>query len=806
MKYTSFKNIPVLPIRNTVLFPGSVLSLRVGRPKSVAALQAAKKRIEANQEKKTRDSLILILTQKSEQDAEATEANLYHIGTLAKIETVQGNLAQGYQVLVRGMERLTVLKLTETEGMLLAEAESTLEVIDIDEGTKEALLANVKNLSQEILELIPGDTSSLQELIYGINDLVFLADLCAANLQMPVSEKQELLEITSIKFRVLKLLEIMQRQKEQLQVQSDIREKISQKFGKSQREHFLREQLKAIKEELGEDGGASDVDLQKKIDEAGMPNDVKQIAIEELKRLETIGTMSSESHVIRNYIDLLCALPWSKASTEDIDLEIARTVLDREHSGLEKVKNRIIQHLAVLKLSKNIKGSILLFVGPPGVGKTSLGQSIAEALGKKFARASLGGLRDDAEIRGHRRTYVGAMPGRIIQAIKRVEQNNPVFMLDEIDKLANSFQGDPASALLEVLDPEQNAKFLDHFLDVPFDLSKVFFIATANTTDTIPRPLLDRMEVIELSGYTTSEKLHIAKTHLLPHQLIEHGLKEDQIQISDDSLLILINSYTREAGVRELQRKIASICRVATEKVLKPNFVSPLVVDQNFLEEALGPEKFIHEIAERLTPPGVVTGLAWTPMGGEILFIESAIMPGTGKLKLTGQLGEVMKESAEIALSLVRSRIASSVPKIDFEHQDIHIHIPAGAIPKDGPSAGVTLVTALASLLTNKSVNPKLAMTGEITLRGIVTPVGGIKEKVLAAHRAGIEHVILCRRNKKDLNEVPKEVISKMQFDFVDTIQDVLKIALGVEVLSPTIVYPVTPEVAEVGTDLTSHH
>jgi ATP-dependent Lon protease len=806
MKYTSFKDIPVLPIRNTVLFPGSVLSLRVGRPKSVAALQAAKKRIEANQEKKTRDSLILILTQKSEQDAEATEANLYHIGTLAKIETVQGNLGQGYQVLVRGMERLTVLKLTEAEGMLLAEAESTQEVIDIDEGTKDALLANIKNLSQEILELIPGDTSSLQELIYGINDLVFLADLCAANLQMPVPEKQELLEIISIKFRVLKLLEIMQRQKEQLQVQSDIREKISQKFGKTQREHFLREQLKAIKEELGEDGGASDVDLQKKIDEAGMPSDVKQIAIEELKRLETIGTMSSESHVIRNYIDLLCALPWSKASTEDIDLEIARTVLDREHSGLEKVKSRIIQHLAVLKLSKNIKGSILLFVGPPGVGKTSLGQSIAEALGKKFARASLGGLRDDAEIRGHRRTYVGAMPGRIIQAIKRVEQNNPVFMLDEIDKLANSFQGDPASALLEVLDPEQNAKFLDHFLDVPFDLSKVFFIATANTTDTIPRPLLDRMEVIELSGYTTTEKLHIAKTHLLPHQLIEHGLKEDQIQISDDALLVLINSYTREAGVRELQRKIASICRVATEKVLKPNFISPLVVDQIFLEEALGPEKFIHEIAERLTPPGVVTGLAWTPMGGEILFIESALMPGTGRLKLTGQLGDVMKESAEIALSLVRSRITGSVPKLDFEHQDIHIHIPAGAIPKDGPSAGVTLVTALASLLTNKSVNPKLAMTGEITLRGIVTPVGGIKEKVLAAHRAGIEHVILCRRNKKDLSEVPKEVISKMQFDFVDTIQEVLKIALGVEVLSPTIGYPVTPEIAEVGIDLPSHH
>jgi ATP-dependent Lon protease len=782
MKYSTYKNIPVLPIRNTILFPGSVLSLRVGRPKSVAAIQQAMQFSgKLSEKEKNKDSLILILTQKSEADNEATERNLYHIGTLAKIENLQGNANQGYQILVRGLERLNAHHLTEVNGILEAEAETLQDVIDVDEGTKEALLANIKTLSHEILELIPGDTSPLQDLLLGINDLVFLADLCAANLQMPLAEKQELLEIVSIKFRVLKLLEIMQRQKEQLLVQSDIREKITQKFGKTQREHFLREQLKAIKEELGEDGGPSDIDLQKKIDEAGMPGEIKQIAMDELKRLESIGSMASESHVIRNYIDLLCALPWSKSSSNEIDLTIAKTILDREHSGLEKVKSRIIQHLAVLKLTKNTKGSILLFVGPPGVGKTSLGQSIAETLGKKFVRASLGGLRDDAEIRGHRRTYVGAMPGRIIQAIKRAGENNPVFMLDEIDKLANSFQGDPASALLEVLDPEQNSKFLDHYLDAPFDLSKVFFIATANTTDTIPRPLLDRMEVIELSGYTTAEKLHIAKFHLIPHQLLEHGIKLEQLLISDETLLMVINSYTREAGVRDLQRKIANLCRVATEKILNPEFIVPLVVDQAFLEEALGPEKFLHEMAQGLTPPGVVTGLAWTPMGGEILFIESALMPGSGRLKLTGQLGEVMKESAEIALSLVRSQMAKSIPKFNFEKQDIHIHIPAGAIPKDGPSAGITLVTALASLLTNKKVNPKLAMTGEITLRGIVTPVGGIKEKILAAHRAGIEQVILCRRNQKDLNEIPKEVIMKMKFDFVDTVAEVLQIALGIE-------------------------
>jgi len=758
-------------MRNSLLFPGAYISLRVGRAKSIAALKAA-------QEK---DMQVVVLAQKSEGEEDLKIDNLYRVGTLAKIENIRGTPEHGFQVLVRGVERLNVLDLKEVDDMIVADAESFQDSPDIDPATKDALFANLKTLSQSILALIPGDASQFQEILESITDVILLADLCAANLPMSVASKQELLEIVSQKARVLRLLEVMQRQKDELEVQSDIREKITKKFGKTQREHILREQLRAIQEELGEETAADQKDLGTKIEEAGMPEEVKKIASEELRRLETIGPMASESHVIRNYIDLLCSLPWSKSSPDTIDLDAARAILDHDHSGLDKVKSRIIQHLAVLKLTKSAKGSILLFVGPPGVGKTSLGQSIARALGKKFVRASLGGVRDDAEIRGHRRTYVGAMPGRVVQGIKRAGENNPVFMLDEIDKMAISFQGDPAAALLEVLDPEQNFNFLDHYLDVPFDLSKVFFVATANTVETIPGPLLDRMEVIELSGYTTSEKLHIAKNHLLADILADHGLKAEQLSLPDEMILKIIQSYTREAGVRELQRKIATLCRGLAEKVLKPDVKFPIEINSEYLEELLGPEKFAHEKVEPLTPPGVVTGLAWTPMGGEILFIESSLMPGSGKLTLTGQMGDVMKESALIAMSLVRARLSALIPLVDFEKTDIHVHIPAGAIPKDGPSAGVTLMTSLASVLTGKSVSPKLAMTGEITLRGVVMPVGGIKEKILAAHRAGIEHVILCSRNQKDLTDVPEEVRNQMKFSFVDTVTEVLKLTLDID-------------------------
>ena len=518
-----------------------------------------------------------------------------------------------------------------------------------------------------------------------------------------------------------------------------------------------------------------------------MPEDVKKVALDEAKRFSTVGQSSPESHVIRNYLDLLCALPWNQSTEEAIDLDAARQVLDSDHYGLDKIKKRIIQHLAVLKLRKDRKGSILLFVGPPGVGKTSLGHSIAKALGRKFARVALGGVRDDSEIRGHRRTYIGSMPGRIIQGIKRSGVNNPVMLLDEIDKLGRGFQGDPAGALLEVLDPEQNDKFVDHYLDVPFDLSKTFFIATANTLETIPGPLLDRMEVIDLTGYTTAEKLHIAKSHLIPKQLEAHGMTASQIRIADDALMRTITHYTREAGVRELDRKIATILRAMTEKVIDAAEGQQIVVELAMLEEILGSERYVYEVAERVMPPGVVTGLAWTPQGGEILFIEARSMPGSGKLTLTGQLGEVMKESAQIALSHVRSNLATVLPGLDYDKRDVHVHVPAGAIPKDGPSAGVTMLTTLASLFTGRSVSPKLAMTGEITLRGSVMPVGGIKEKVIAAHRAGIERVILPKRNQKDLKEIPEDVRAKLQIVFVDDVAELLKEALNLDV-SPHVV------------------
>ncbi|MGZ3708445.1 MAG: endopeptidase La, partial [Bdellovibrionota bacterium] len=675
------KLLPVLPIRNTVIFPGLALPLRVGRAKSIAAVKAAK----------DNGLWILAVTQNADPDNEDPKTDhLYRVGTLAKIEKIRGNEKDGYQVLVRGVARFRIEDFKDADGAIFASGEQwkedSKEIRDFDEATGEKLLESLKALSKEVLELLPADTQNLIEMVDGIEDLGYLTNLAAGNIELPLEKRQELLEIVSLKSRAMKLLELLAAEKDRLQVSGEIREKLSHKLGKLQRESILREQLKAIREELGEgdDPEKSADGYRKKIDDAGMPEDVKKTALEELKRLESIGSQSPETHVIRNYLDLLCAMPWSKSAPEGIDLEAARSTLENDHYGLDKIKKRILQHLAVMKLKKNGRGSILLLVGPPGVGKTSLGQSIAKALGRKFVRGSLGGVRDDAEIRGHRRTYIGAMPGRIIQGIKRAGENNPVFMLDEIDKLSRSFSGDPASALLEVLDPEQNSTFLDHYLDVTFDLSKVFFIATANTLESIPGPLLDRMEVIDLTGYTTAEKLHIAKNHLIPKQLGEHGLTEKQLVIGDEALMRVITHYTREAGVRELQRRIAALCRASTEKVLAAAEGSlPIRVELAALEDLLGPERFIHEVAERISPPGVVTGLAWTPQGGEILFIEASSMPGSSKLMITGQLGDVMKESAQIALSLVRSRLAHLVPEFEYEKKDIHIHVPAGAIPKD---------------------------------------------------------------------------------------------------------------------------
>jgi ATP-dependent Lon protease len=775
------KILPVLPIRNAVIFPGMVASFLVKRPGSVEALK---------QVKAQKDALLLAVAQLDSRSDEPTGENLHRVGTLVKVERMTGSDEKGYQVIARGVARFQIHSFKQEifkdkdVTWLTAEGEALPDRHEDDSETVKVLFQSLKELALQVLELIPGETSGVSEAVKQIEDPAYLTHLTAHYLDAAINVKQEILAETSVKARLLRLLELVQKRRDSLQLENEIQRKLSRNIGRSQREALLREQMRTIREELGEEAPASD-DFRKKLDEAGMPDDVRKVADAELKRLETIGPQSPDSHVIRNYLDWLCSLPWKKssgASVDHIDLEHAREILDKEHYGLDRIKQRILQHLAVVKLKGKTQGSILLFVGPPGVGKTSLGQSVAKALGRKFVRASLGGMRDDAEIRGHRRTYVGALPGRIIQSIKRVGENDPVFMLDEIDKLSHGFYGDPASAMLEVLDPEQNHTFTDHYLDVPFDLSNVFFIATANTLDTIPAPLLDRCEVIELSGYTQAEKLHIAKTHLIPKQTAAHGLKSGQVVIPDEVLSVLISSHTRESGVRELQRKIGSLLRAATEKVVRANDRDATIqVELSWLDEVFGAERYAHELSAEKLEPGVATGLAWTPQGGDILFIEATKMPGKGGLMITGQLGDVMKESAQIALSLVRSRLPFWAPSFHFDMTDVHIHVPAGAIPKDGPSAGITMFTALASLFSNKSVNPKVAMTGEVSLRGAVLPVGGIKEKMIAAHRAGIRTVILSKRNEKDLREVPKEVRDDMTFYFVENVNEVLKHALGFE-------------------------
>ena len=778
---------PVLSVKDSVVLPGSALPLKIGRSQSIAAVEAAQKN----------GNLILTLSQKGEFDETIIHPEqLRTVGTLSQIERIRGNARDGYQLYIRGVSRFKVEKLSERDGYIVASGDEWKDELDADPATFTTMLDVLKTMSLSILDLLPNDTRHIAEAVRGIDDLSYLAYLSAANMEIEDSKKQQMLETAGLKDRVLILLDLMQKHRDQLQIQAEVRDKLGHKMGKYQRETILREQLKTIQDELGDTTQAPEKEnLRKKIEEAQMPEATQKVALDELKRLESMGPNSPESHMIRNYLDLLIALPWKKTASDaeiaHLDLEAAKDILNAEHYGLDKIKKRVLQHLAVMKLKKSSRGQILLLVGPPGVGKTSLGQSIAKAMNRKFVRGSLGGVRDDSEIRGHRRTYIGSMPGRIIQGIKRAGENNPVFMLDEIDKLGRGYSGDPAAALLEVLDPEQNSTFLDHYLDVPFDLSNVFFIATANSLDTIPGPLLDRMEIVDVSGYTTAEKQHIAKNHLIPKQWAEHGITSEQLVISDEALLKVINSYTREAGVRDLQRKIVNLCRSVAEKVLSKDAVLPVKIDVSDLEDILGSERFTHETSNAINPPGVATGLAWTPVGGEILFIEANLMPGKGSLILTGQLGEVMRESTQIALSLVRSRLAHMIPGFAFEQKDIHVHVPAGAIPKDGPSAGITMLTTIASLLTGRSIDSKLAMTGELTLRGAVMPVGGIKEKLIAAHRAGITKVIISKRNQKDLKDVPEEVRNALKIELVETAAEVLKLALNldaVEEYTPRIV------------------
>ncbi len=713
-----------------------------------------------------------------------SESDIYHIGTLVKIENAT-EMRDFYHLKVEIIERAQIDELIRDGINYRAKYHLLPDIDDLDQENQEDILKHIRYLVSEISENFK-ESKSYTEQINKIDDLGKVIAQVFPYMRLSLEEKQAFLETRSLQEKALKFLEILIEQKESIKFQMEMAAKFNEEMNKKHRENMLKEQLRVIQDELTEtEGGTGKKDYRELIEEANMPPEVKEIALEEVHKLERQGPHSSEENVIRNYLDLLTTLPWGESEIKDIDIEGARKLLNKEHYGLDKVKDRIIQHLTVMKLKQNKQGSILLLVGPPGTGKTSLGKSIAETLEREYVRISLGGVKDESEIRGHRRTYVGALPGRIIQGMKRAGTRNPVFILDEVDKLMASYSGDPASALLEVLDPEQNNTFSDHYLEVPYDLSDVFFIATANSLKGIPGPLRDRMEIIEIGSYTSHEKFHIARNHLIDEVLEDNGLDETQLQFEDEAIKTIIEKYTREAGVRGLKRQLATVARVASEKIVLGKVNLPYVVKEDMLYDLLGHELIQVNMAGKHNPPGVVTGLAWTPVGGDILFIEGAFMPGTGKLLLTGQLGDVMKESAKISQSLIRSRLAFNLKKTEFDKKDLHIHVPSGAIPKDGPSAGVALLTTIASLVTGHTVDPKLAMTGEISLRGAVLPVGGIKEKVLAAHRAGIKRVILPEENTKDLDDVPEDVKAEMEFIPVKTVEDVLKETIGLELPKP---------------------
>lgn len=749
----------VIPLSQFVMYPEVTVPFSVSEEDSLKALRAA----EGRQNK------VLMLT----ENDNAIPFPLYRVGVVAQLESVTRGKSTT-QVVAQGLYRFRVESFEKRDGVLYARGFRMLENADLDEGTEKALFATAKDLAESVIKLLPTQLGGLRKQLNKVDHLSTLTHMTLANLDLPVEQKQHWLELDSPKEKALKALEHMKRFRDQLEVQQELAEKFSSKMKNTEREAVLREQLRAIKEALGEKEEGGKESYAKKIEKAGMPPEVLKVAQEEASRLESLGQQSPEGQVIRNYLDWLTAMPWQAEAVSEIDLDEAKRILDRDHHGMPKVKKRLMEHLALMKLARQNKGPdvaapILLLVGPPGVGKTSLGESVAAALGRKFVRISLGGVSDEAEIRGHRRTYVGAMPGRFVQALKRAGSNQPVVLLDEIDKLGLGFRGDPYSALLEVLDPEQNKNFVDHYLDVPFDLSKVIFIATANTLDTIPAPLRDRTEVIELSGYTLKEKIEIAEHHLVPRQLAKLGITEAKFSVPEKEMGFLISHYTREAGVRDLSRKLESLLRGSAEAILKSD---KYVINEAEIRTILGHPRFEDDVKQTDTVPGVVTGLAWTPFGGDILFIEASSSPGSGKLILTGQLGDVMKESAQIAQSLVKARLPGA--KADAaDAKDVHVHVPSGAVPKDGPSAGVTMTVALASLMTGKKVPTDLAMTGEITLRGAVLPVGGIKEKVLAAHRSGLTRVIIPQKNEHDLEEVPEEVRKQMTFKFAKDIGDV---------------------------------
>jgi len=763
--------LPVLPIRNAVLFPGAVAPFDVGREKSVALVEDVDN---------FPAPIIAIFAQKDPSTDDPGQDDLHQVGCAARVLKALKHSSGNYSLILQGLTRIKLEDVTQTAPYLKSKIRR-LDESGLEDDEAEALSMSLRDIAKQVIQLMPELPREAGSLIDSIQAPGALADLVAANLDAPVEEKAGLLETTDVKERIRKVLKLLTRQLEILKMRERINSQIKEEMGKNQREYVLRQQLKAIKEELGEDDGdQGDLDgLEERIAKASLPQEAEQVAKKQLKRLRNMQVGSAEYTVVRTYLDWILDLPWHNQTTDNLEIAAVRKVLDDDHYGLEKVKKRILEYLAVRKLKKDKKGPILCLLGPPGVGKTSLGRSIARALGRKFHRISLGGVHDEAAIRGHRRTYVGALPGQVIQGMKKTGTINPVFMLDEVDKIGHDFRGDPAAALLEVLDPEQNNTFADHYLEIPYDLSNVMFIATANVADPIPAPLRDRMEILEIPGYTRREKLAIARRHLIPKQIEEHGITPQQLDITDKACDLVIDHYTREAGVRTLERQVASIIRGVAVKIAEGDLTPRKVDDEDGVREFLGPQKYTSEVAERTSETGVCTGLAWTSVGGEILFIEATRMYGSGKLQLTGQLGDVMKESAHAALSYVRSNAERfGIAKDFLEKSDIHIHIPAGAMPKDGPSAGVTMFTALVSLLTNIRVRHDVAMTGEISLRGRVLPIGGLKEKVLAAHRAGIKRIVLPERNVADLEEVPAEVKGDLEFISATKMDQVLEAAL----------------------------
>ena len=762
------RKLPMMPIRDVVIFPYMMTPFVVGRESSVHALEEAL----------ASDKKIFLATQHDASVDEPKANEIYQVGTVVNIvqslKLPDGNI----KVLVEGIERGKVLQIMDTEGFLQASVRLARYAVETN-AQLEAAMQRVTSLFEQYVKLCQSLNYETMIAAVRMEDPAKLTDTIAANLQLSIEEKQELLEIFDPADRLTRIADVLDVEIEKLNMDRTIQSRVKRQMERAQKEYYLNEKIKAIQKELGRGEKSEFDELKKKVENAGMPKDVKDKALQELKKLEAMPPMSAESTVSRNYLDWLLAVPWKKRSKEIRNISRAEKVLNEDHYGLEKIKERILEFLAVRQLVKNPKGSILCFVGPPGVGKTSLGMSIAKATGRKFVRMSLGGVRDEAEIRGHRRTYIGALPGQIIQMMKKAGTKNPVFMLDEVDKMSMDFRGDPSAALLEVLDPEQNYMFVDHYLDVEYDLSQVFFVATANVLHTIPPALQDRMEVLRLHGYTEPEKVEIAKQFLVKKQMEQAGLNEKNIKFTDDAITALIRSYTREAGVRNLEREIGNVCRKIARKVVKEGANYTITINAENVNDFCGVIKFRDTLAHEKSEVGLVTGLAWTEVGGSILSTEATVVDGKGKLTLTGKLGDVMQESAHAAMSYVRSRAQRlGLPRDFYRNMDIHIHVPEGAIPKDGPSAGITIATSIASALSKIPVRRDIAMTGEITLRGKVLPIGGLKEKLLAAHRAGLFEVLLPKDNEKDLAEVPENLRSAMKLHFVETMDQVLAIAL----------------------------